>query len=230
MKQQDGRSNYFTSSLEGLFGISKRLNIGGDVLWQSVHLNGKGDNPLDAVKPERNKSAHHALTGFFPKIKWMPVQSFQNLTLESGIFIPTAKNPEGQNGEHPFLAPGRFEWWTEFFYVNNFAQDFQFFAELDAYYRFGENTLFGDQSAFNSPAKLFVNYYPFNKWSIYAMAEFNPTWGNKGLDAAYYQNGLGVKYQLTGSLEIEALYTNFMAGKSSGAGQTFNLGLRFQRN
>jgi len=52
--------------------------------------------------------------------------------------------------------------------------------------------------------------------------------GDKDLLAAYYvQAGSGVKIQVLKSLELEAAYTVFPSGKNTGAGQTYNIGLRF---
>ena len=47
--------------------------------------------------------------------------------------------------------------------------------------------------------------------------------------AYFVQSGLGGKYQLIpGLMELELLYTNFWAGsEGEGAGQTYNLGIRF---
>jgi len=36
--------------------------------------------------------------------------------------------------------------------------------------------------------------------------------------------GGGAKFQLTQVLNLEVIYTNFITGKNSGLGQTFNLG------
>ena len=35
-----------------------------------------------------------------------------------------------------------------------------------------------------------------------------------------------IKYQLTKTLNVETLYTNFVRGNNTGLGQTFNIGLR----
>ena len=49
-------------------------------------------------------------------------------------------------------------------------------------------------------------------------------------DGTYFvQAGVGGKYQITKSLEIELLYTNFFDGKNAGAGETFNVGFRYLR-
>jgi hypothetical protein len=50
------------------------------------------------------------------------------------------------------------------------------------------------------------------------------------IDNKFSQNytalGLGAKYQLSESLNIETLYSKFIRGNDSGLGQSFNLGLR----
>ena len=59
------------------------------------------------------------------------------------------------------------------------------------------------------------------------MSQLVPTISN--LPNYYLQVGAGAKYQLTSSLNLELLYTNFITGVSNGAGQTYNLGLRYIR-
>jgi len=46
------------------------------------------------------------------------------------------------------------------------------------------------------------------------------------LNQRFTSVGGGIKHQLTSLLNLELLYTKFISGKSTGLGQTFNLGLR----
>jgi len=41
------------------------------------------------------------------------------------------------------------------------------------------------------------------------------------------EEGFGIKYQLTGNLNLEASTTYFFTSMNGGAGSTYNLGVRF---
>jgi hypothetical protein len=224
----DQRSTFYTGSLEILYGLDNRVNIGADVFYKAVLNHEKEDLPAEVLAFQKNQNAHHAFNAVFPKIKWLPFEGWDQYTIEAGFFIPIASDQKGMDHDRPYLAAGQYEFWVENFYVHNIGSDFQLFGELDAYWRMGENELTDNTSAFRTPVKAFFSYFFFDRWSAYAMAEFNPTWGDDLWSSAYNQNGLGVKYQLTNSIEAELLYTDFTAGKNGGAGKTFNLGLRFQ--
>ena len=224
---QSPRSSFYTGIFEGLYGIGDRVNIGFDAFYGSVHI---GNAPLETLTFDKSTNAHHALTGILPKVKVAPFENGQALTIETGVLIPVANDPEAKNHDRPFLANDDIQWQTEIFYVKDLSSQFQLFSELDAFWRIDEAGAFSEASSLRTPASIFLSWFPADRWSLYGMGEFNPTWGGDGLSSAFYQNGVGIKYQITSSLEIEGLYTNFLAGKNQGAGQTFNLGFRFQRN
>jgi len=43
----------------------------------------------------------------------------------------------------------------------------------------------------------------------------------------FAQAGIGLKYQITGKIGLEVLYSNFFTSANQGAGNTFNLGIRY---
>lgn len=222
----DDRTTFYSGIVEALYGVGGRVNLGFDAFYEGVR---NGTAPLKTLRFEKSTMAHHAYTGIMPKVKIAPLGNFQALTVESGLLIPTAEDPEANHHDRPFLANDDVEWWNEFFYVNNLSPRFQLFIEASAIWRMDEEGAFSDQSALRTPARVFFSWFPADKWSLYGMGAYNPTWSMDDLSSTFYQNGLGVKYQLTNTLEIEGLYTNFLLGKNSGAGQTFNIGFRFQR-
>jgi len=122
------------------------------------------------------------------------------------------------------ITSGKRSFFTSMTYLNISS-----FSRSSMLIGIAEEGPFSDASSMNTPAKLFLSWFAGNRWAFYGMGEFNPTWGQGGISSAYYQNGLGLKYQLTDNLEIEGLYTDFLAGKNQGAGRTFNIGLRLQR-
>ena len=113
------------------------------------------------------------------------------------------------------------QWWTQIFYDYLFNNDFLLFFETGLLLRFGST--FDDAL---TPVKFFFNYFPSQKWTIYTMGGFAAFWKDGSVSAYYNQYGLGGKYQVTSNFELEILYTKFVFGKSQGAGDTYNLGLR----
>ena len=64
------------------------------------------------------------------------------------------------------------------------------------------------------------------------MTEFTPNiaYGDQAHEryAGFYLNlGAGAKYFIANRVTVDLMYTNFVAGVSSGAGQTFNFGISF---
>ena len=80
---------------------------------------------------------------------------------------------------------------------------------------------------FQQPLSLFLSYFPNQSVTVLGLiqhASLIPI-SNK-FSQNYTAWGCGAKYQLSRTLNFEALYTNFFRGNSTGLGQTFNLGLR----
>jgi len=78
-----------------------------------------------------------------------------------------------------------------------------------------------------TPLDVFISYFVTHKFTIYIQNQIWPNIGNSGVNSYFVQEGLGIKYQLFDGFELEGLHTNFVYGKSAGAGQTFNIGIRF---
>jgi len=90
-QKQDYRSTYYTGILESSYGLSGRFNVGLDAFYKAVRIRSV---PLQTLTFEQNRNAHHAFTGIAPKVKVAPLASLQNLTIETGVFIPLAQDPE----------------------------------------------------------------------------------------------------------------------------------------
>ena len=141
-----------------------------------------------------------------------------------------------------FLDQDGFTWQNRFFYDTSIGgnKSWQLFFDLNTELNFGKvqvndsngNTIEG--SFANDSLRLipgaFLSYFPNSKFTIQALVQhfqlFALTKGNFEQDQT--AAGLGVKYQISKTLNIEGLYTNFFRGSEfTNTGQTFNLGLRF---
>ncbi len=216
-KQEIGfRENYFTSTNYFLVGVNSWLNIGAEVWVNSVKRN---------TDPTQQKIA---LAYIAPKIKVAPFNSLDRFSFTSTLLIPTAKDMQGGGDPtQPFLAFDNTIWINQFFYDQELGANWQVFFELSGWMYFKIPKVEESDSFFRLPSKAIVSYFPTTKITLYALTELMTQFGEDFVDSYYFQMGSGAKYQLVpGRVELEGLYTKFLAGKSQGAGSTYNLGMR----
>ena len=210
------RESYFTSSNYFLVGVNPWLNVGAEVWVNSVKRN------TDPVQ-KRTELAYIA-----SKLKIAPFNSLERFSITSTFLIPTAGNLQGGGDpDEPFLAYDNFIWINQLFYDKQIGLKWQAFFELSGWMYFKNGNVEESDNFFRMPAKAIISFFPNYRFTLYGMAELMTQLGGDGVDAYYVQTGPGLKYQLfQGKAELEGLYTRFLAGKSQGAGSTFNLGLR----
>lgn len=220
------RASFFTATLEAYTGVgeNKRWNIGAIARVRSNVIKDRG--ALDVFKFDgQDGTARSGLTAIAPSVKFVPLASVSNFSIQSSLFIPLIDN-ETENGV--FLEQKGFVWQNRFFYDYTFpGEKWQLFSELNTELNFGKA---GDSFANNSlnlAPGIFLSYFPSSKFTILALAQHlqRIDLGNN-FSQNYTAMGGGIKYQLTGALNVELLYTNFLRGNNTGLGQTFNLGLR----
>jgi hypothetical protein len=225
-----GRETYFTSINQFLYGVHSKINVGFDVWVKNVSLeNG-------------THTSRTAITGFGPKVKIAPFEGLKRLSIQSSVLFPLAKDLEGRSIDAPkpflFLEPDRTLWLTQFFFDKQLNEQWQLFFQQAFWYNFVRDS-YRANNYLSTQTSVFISYFPTTRWTFYAMSEYFPTHYNdsptvqsgEAFYADFIQSGLGTKYQLVPNMiELELLYTNFWAGsEANGAGQTFNLGLRFIR-
>jgi hypothetical protein len=234
------RETFFTSTLEAYTGVSenKRTNIGIILEFRSNVIGNR--DALDVFKFDGDKNtARSGLTSIAPSIKFVPFSSTNNFSIQSSLVIPLIDN-EFENNVY-FDQKG-FTWQNRFFYDYTFqGNQFQLFTELNSEFNFGKKQVFDTngnsiQGSFaNNSLRLtpgiFLSYFPSSKFTLLALAQHSQLLdlGNN-FEQNFTAVGGGTKYQLTDTLNIEALYTNFIRGNDSGLGQTFNLGARLILN
>ncbi len=225
-KRDIPRNTFFTSTVDVFTGVSEssKFNIGLLLEFRSNVIGGR--DALDVFKFDgESSSARSGITSFAPAVKFNPIKNVSNFTVQTAIHIPLVDN-ESENGV--FLDQKGFIFQNRFFYDYSFAGgNWQLFSELNTEYNFGKKEdSFANNSLRLTPG-VFLSYFPSSKFTILALAQHSEL-----IDAGndFSQNftalGGGVKYQLTDVLNVETLYTNFVRGKDTGLGQTFNIGLR----
>jgi len=230
------RDNFFTSTFEFYGGVSqnRRFNVGLVLNVKSNNIGGKGIfSPLEFSNETGVSRA--GLGSIAPSISVQPFESIGNLSIRTSLFIPLFEN-ESEGGV--FLDKKSYVWESKIFYDRTFfGGNLQLFTELDTQLNFGDEI--GVDSDGNSdggfannslglPLSAFLSYFPTNSFTVFVQAQqyVLVDLGND-FSQEYTQLGIGLKYQLTNSINLETSYTNFVRGSDTGLGETINFGLRF---
>ena len=240
------RSTFVTHLLQYTIGVTKnkRFNIGLDVNFRS---NGRSTDPSyggikQAFTYKNNDSSRVGVTSVGLRLKFQPFKEVSNFSLQSTIYTPTIRHPEGFNNDD---APeqnlmwadwNRITWWNQFFYSKTFASGkMQLFTEVDFLFRFKVHE--SQIGALDIPISVFLSYFPTKKITIYGMSQHVQRFANNYSNAAvvtdwvsgadYTVSGLGFKYQLLANLNVELLYTKFWRSRNGGLGETFNIGIKY---
>lgn len=230
-KSAKGEKQIFFSSInQFLYGINSQINVGFDFWVKHTDLpDGNGG---------RTTQTGISLIG--PKIKIAPFKRLERLSIQSAYLFPTINDQENRamGAENPFFffSHDRSIWLTQFFYDVPINDQFQLFFQ-QAFWYSGVRDSFRENNYLETQSSIFFSYFATSRWTIYGMTEYFPTHYDDTEQSAaafnswFIQSGAGLKYQLIpGLIELEALYTNFWAGSvGSGAGQTFNFGIRLIR-
>ncbi|MEM0996646.1 MAG: hypothetical protein AAGN35_06190 [Bacteroidota bacterium] len=222
---QGSRATYYSGIGNILFGLNQRVNFGVDFWVQSVLIDGENTSPFKLFTFPGAPNSRTALTAIGPKIKFQPFRNLNGFTIQSAFLLPVASDPEGRTNGRPFLATENYIWWTQIFYTHNFTEQLQLFGEIDPYWNInrGEGNGF-----FATPTSVFFSYFPNRKFTLYAMNQFWPTYGDGFFSSYWYQAGLGAKYQVGESFDLEIMYGRFLFGRNAaGPATAINLGVRF---
>ncbi len=230
------RSNFFTTSLEAFTGVSKnkKFNAGVVVEFRSNSFAGKSPSSVFSFKNETGKS-RVGLSHIAPSLKFTPFNSAPTFSIQSSLYIPVLTKETNQNG---YLANKSVIWQNRFFYDYIFpGNKFQLFSEIGTRLFFGQKirnddgTINANGGYANNSIELapgmFFSYFPSSKFTALVFAQHAQLIeiSNK-FSQNYSAIGLGAKYQLSRTLNLETLYSKFVRGNDSGLGQSFNLGLR----
>ena len=169
-KQDIPRNTFFTSTVDVFTGVSasSKLNVGLLLEFRSNAVGGR--DALDVFKFDGEaNSARSGFTSFAPAIKFNPIASVSNFTIQTAFHIPLVDN-ESENGV--FLDQKGFIFQNRFFYDYSFAGgDWQLFSELNTEYNFGKKEdSFANNSLRLTPG-VFLSYFPSSKFTVLALVQ-----------------------------------------------------------
>tara|TARA_B110000971_G_scaffold221607_1_gene269448 strand:+ start:2279 stop:3160 length:882 start_codon:yes stop_codon:yes gene_type:complete len=219
---KNGRSNFFTTTLDVFTGISdnNRINIGLLIEYRSNTIGGKSATSVFSLANDVN--SRKGLSSFAPALKWQPIESVSNFSIQSAFHIPLNKDETDVNGV--YLDQTAYMFQNRFFYDYTLPSgNWQLFTELATEYNFGSEDSFANNTLVFAPG-VFMSYFPSDKSTILGFIQHSQRFGDFTQD--YTALGFGGKYQLNKTLNLEALYSKFVRGNDTGLGQSFNIGLR----
>lgn len=224
---QDGRSTFLTSTLTAFVGVTPTLNLGAGLFFKSVRNDDPGTSPFQALTFESRPQSRTNFTAIAPQAKYAP-PALGGTTLQLTLLLPLSQNFDGVGTNRPFLSDGDPEIWAQAFYERPLHSDrLLLFLESGLLGRF--DTRATRNHELTVPVKSILNYYPADRVTLYGLAEAAPKVDRNGNGGYRSQLGLGAKYELVPGLQVEGLVSTFPLGISSGAGTTYNLGIRFVR-
>lgn len=217
------RETYFTSSIDVFTGVSNnnRFNIGFLAEIRSNAVSGR--DAFDVFKFDSDvQSSRSGLTSIAPVVKFNPIKDVGNFTIQTAIHIPLINEETNRNGV--FLDQTAYTFQNRFFYDYTFPEgDWQIFTELNTEYNFGDDNSFANKTFVLAPG-IFMSYFPSQDITVLGFLQHQQRFGDFTQD--YTALGFGGKYQLSSTLNIELLFSEFIRGTNSGLGQSFNIGLR----
>ncbi|MDD7913643.1 hypothetical protein [Polaribacter ponticola] len=222
VKSKKARETYFTSTLEVFTGVTdnNRINVGLLLEYRSNAINGEKATSVFGFNNDAN--SRNGLSSFAPAIKWQPIESVGNFSIQSAFHIPLSSEESDANGV--FLDQTAYTFQNRFFYDYTFdSGDWQLFTELNTEYNFGDEDSFANKTVVLAPG-IFMSYFPTDKSTLLGFVQHYQRFGDFTQD--FTSLGFGGKYQLNNTLNLEVLYSKFVRGSDTGLGQSFNIGLR----
>ncbi len=221
------RSNFFTTFITSLYGVSDRLNVGIEARYRRVSSTGFPHTPLSVFEDNAEDAARQSLATIGPKIRWAPVPKWGNFSIQSAFWFPLESDLEGSN-DKAYIDWNGFTSWTQIMNDFTIGQSFSVFTEVDFLWEdIGTGGEGVDLNRISTPVTLIGSYFPEPKTTLYVLNGFSPYW-SPDLDW-FYQVGLGAKYQFSRKFEVELLYnkfTNSFLLENNGRASTFNFGIR----
>ena len=223
----NARSNFFTTFITSLYGVSDRFNAGLELRYRRVSNTGFPSSPLTVFDNVMAGQSRQSFATIGPKIRWAPVPKWGNFSIQSGFWIPLENDLEGGNGES-YIDWNGFTSWTQIMNDFTLGQRFSLFTEVS--FLWEDIGTMGDRVDLNrlsTPLTVIASYFPEPKTTLYILNGFSPYW-SPDLDW-FYQVGAGAKYQFSPKFEVELLYTKFTNSflvENNGRAATFNFGIR----
>lgn len=223
-RASDGvRQTFFTTTLEVFTGVSRnnRINLGAIIEYRSNTID---DTTFSVFNFDDSSSARNGFSAIAPSIKIQPFENISNFSIQSSFHISFLEEGDDSTSE-VFLDQSAWTFQNRFFYDYTFPSgDWQIFGELNTEYNFGDDESFANETFVLNPGA-FLSYFPNDKVTLLAFSQYSQRFGD--FEQRSLSLGVGGKLQVSDGINLEALYSNIVAGHNfQGLGNSFSLGVR----
>jgi hypothetical protein len=170
------RSTFFTSTLDIFTGVSENnsLNVGLLLEYRTNTIGGKSATSVFNFADDA--SSRNGLSSFAPALKWQPIKSIGNFSIQSAFHIPLIDDESDRNGV--FLDQTAYMFQNRFFYDYTFPNgDWQLFTELNTAYNFGEEASFANNTFVIAPG-VFISYFPSSESIVLGFVQHYQRFGD----------------------------------------------------
>jgi hypothetical protein len=120
-------------------------------------------------------TARKGVSSFAPAIKFLPIGSIGNFSIQFAFHIPLIKNESENN---VFLDQTAFIFQNRLFFDHTFSSgDWQLFTELNTEYNFGKETSFANNTILLVPG-VFMSYFPSDTSTVLAFVQHAQRFGD----------------------------------------------------
>ena len=220
------RRSFVTNILEiNLHQPQKRIWWGLDAYFRASRQDPIDESPFKVLSYQSNgQNAQTSLSHIGPKLNWRPNPDNDNLYIKLIMLVPVGGSNTTSTSTLPALDNSGFQFWSQVNYNAKLAEKLYGYGELSIVGRFGRD---GEPSSdIFIPIKTFLSYFPAEAIGVFGFLDFTPTITTP--NAFYFQPGGGIKIFPSKQWQIELSASSFVAGKNSGAGYSFNLGLSYK--
>ncbi len=220
------RQSFITNIIELNFhNPTKRTWWGIDAYVRASRKSPTDESPFKVLNYESNgQNAQTSFSHIGPKLYWKPNAENDNLALKFLLLIPVDGQSSTFNSNIPSLDNSGFQLWSQINYNAKLAEGLYGYGELSLVARLGRDAM--PESDFFIPMEVFLSYFVHSGIGLFGYLDYTPTVSSP--TSFYFQSGGGVKIFPSKDWEIELSAGKFLAGKSSGAGYSINLGLTHQ--
>jgi len=242
----DRQSDWFTSTSTFLIGVNKRLNVGLDIRYRATQqgqsdrlgtLGGLfvfGESTEQDTAGETVKAARAGVSAIGLRVKYQPVKTISNFTIQHIVYIPTISNGNKAflDWESPYII-------SDAYYDKTIGKKSALFASLGLHIENINSAFFRSSNGYyqvSTPVTGIYSYFPSDKSTLYFLANAAPRWGynitgdgseSDAIWDPYGQVGVGFKYFLFDNFQVEVLYTQFFGNQDDFLANTINFGTRY---
>lgn len=224
-----GKQLLFNSLLQLNYGIARnrRFNVGLDVSYRAYRYDLDKNASVFSLF-ESNPQNVRSVTYAGPRVRIQPFRKIRNLTYQSYVWIPIAKDTR-----QGALGSTKINWGHTVFWYRYFNSKIGVFGQANFAFAFpGKNSAAGAKTEFYLPLSASVSFVATRKDIFFGSLSYswtNEDIGNitEGADSDFSQYGLGYQRIISKRFFANISYNGTIFSRNTGKWSGVNLGVRY---